>query len=47
MKDKAAGMMDEAKKKMDSNQDGKVDAEDVKKIGEEAVNKVRGLFKKS
>lgn len=43
MKDKA---MDQAKKKMDVNQDGKFDAEDVKKMGEDAVNKVKGLFKK-
>ena len=46
-KDKASGMMDDAKKKMDSNADGKVDAEDMKKMGEDAVNKVKGLFKKS
>ncbi|MBR7832254.1 hypothetical protein KDL01_03230 [Actinospica durhamensis] len=47
MKDKASGAMDQAKKKMDSNADGKVDAEDMKKMGEDAVNKVKGLFKKS
>jgi ElaB/YqjD/DUF883 family membrane-anchored ribosome-binding protein len=46
MKDKSGGMMDEAKKKMDRTGDGKFDAEDVKKMGEDAVNKVKGLFKK-
>jgi ElaB/YqjD/DUF883 family membrane-anchored ribosome-binding protein len=46
MKDKAGGMMDETKKKMDRTGDGKFDAEDVKKMGEDAVNKVKGLFKK-
>ena len=46
MKDKTGGMMDEAKKKMDRTGDGKFDAEDVKKMGEDAVNKVKGLFKK-
>ncbi len=47
MKDKASGTMGDAKKKMDTNADGKVDAEDMKKMGEDAVNKVKGLFKKS
>ncbi len=47
MKDKASGAMDEAKKKMDSNGDGKFDSDDMKKMGEDAVNKVKGLFKKS
>jgi ElaB/YqjD/DUF883 family membrane-anchored ribosome-binding protein len=45
-KDKASGAMDGVKKKMDANGDGKFDADDVKKIGEDAVNKVKGLFKK-
>ena len=39
-------MMDKAKQKMDATGDGKFDAEDVKKMGEDAVNKVKGLFKK-
>jgi hypothetical protein len=39
-------MMDKAKQKMDRTGDGKFDAEDVKKMGEDAVNKVKGLFKK-
>jgi hypothetical protein len=47
MKDKASGVMDDAKGKMDVNGDGKFDGDDVKKIGEDAVNKVKGLFKKS
>ena len=46
MKDKAAGMMDDVKGKMDVTGDGKFDADDVKKMGEGAVNKVKGLFKK-
>lgn len=46
MKDKSGNVMDEAKKKMDRTGDGKFDAEDVKKMGEDAVNKVKGLFKK-
>ena len=46
MKDKATGMMDEAKGKMDVTGDGKVNADDVKKMGEDAVNKVKGLFKR-
>jgi len=46
MKDKAAGAMDDAKSKMDVTGDGKFNADDVKKMGEDAVNKVKGLFKK-
>lgn len=47
MKDKAMGKaMDEGKKRMDANGDGKFDGDDVKKMGEDAVNKVKGLFKK-
>ncbi|HTJ67328.1 MAG TPA: hypothetical protein VL551_07365 [Actinospica sp.] len=38
--------MDKAKQKMDRTGDGKFDADDVKKMGEDAVNKVKGLFKK-
>jgi hypothetical protein len=45
-KDKASGAMDGAKSKLDANGDGKFDADDVKKMGEDAVNKVKGLFKK-
>jgi hypothetical protein len=45
-KDKASGAMDGVKSKMDANGDGKFDADDVKKMGEDAVNKVKGLFKK-
>jgi ElaB/YqjD/DUF883 family membrane-anchored ribosome-binding protein len=44
--DKASGAMDGVKKKMDANGDGKFDTDDVKKMGEDAVNKVKGLFKK-
>jgi hypothetical protein len=47
MKDKASGMADGAKSKLDANGDGKFDGDDVKKMGEDAVNKVKGLFKKS
>jgi hypothetical protein len=47
MKDKASGMMDDAKTKADVTGDGKFNADDVKKMGEDAVNKVKGLFKKS
>ncbi|MBR7826218.1 hypothetical protein KDK95_07890 [Actinospica sp. MGRD01-02] len=47
MKDKAMGKaMDEGKKRMDANGDGNFDDDDVKKMGEDAVNKVKGLFKK-
>ena len=46
MKDKAGEAGQQAKKKMDRNSDGKVDADDAKKMGEDAVNKVKGLFKK-
>jgi len=46
VKDKASGMMDEAKGKMDVTGDGKFNADDVKKMGEDAVSKVKGLFKK-
>ena len=46
MKDKASGMMDDVKGKMDVTGDGKFDGDDVKKMGEDAVNKVKGLFKK-
>ena len=45
-KDKAGNMMDDVKKKMDVTGDGKVGADDVKKMGEDAVNKVKGMFKK-
>jgi ElaB/YqjD/DUF883 family membrane-anchored ribosome-binding protein len=45
-KDKASGAMDGVKSKLDANGDGKFDADDVKKMGEDAVNKVKGLFKK-
>jgi hypothetical protein len=45
-KDKASGGMNGVKSKMDANGDGKFDADDVKKMGEDAVNKVKGLFKK-
>jgi hypothetical protein len=45
--DKQPGKMDQAKKKMDVTGDGKVNAEDAKKMGGDAVNKVKGLFKKS
>lgn len=47
MKDKASGMLNDAKGKMDATGDGKFDGDDVKKLGEDAVNKVKGLFKKS
>ena len=45
-KEKSGGVADQAKKKMDRNKDGKVDADDAKRMGEDAVNKVKGLFKK-
>ena len=45
-KDKASGAMNDVKSKLDANGDGKFDANDVKKMGEDAVNKVKGLFKK-
>ncbi|HEX4791377.1 MAG TPA: hypothetical protein VH372_23145 [Actinospica sp.] len=38
----SGSMTDQAKKRMDVNGDGKVDAEDAK----DAVGKVKGLFKK-
>jgi hypothetical protein len=44
--EKSGSMMDDVKKKMDSNGDGKFDAEDIKKMGTDAVGKVKGLFKK-
>ncbi|WP_034267901.1 hypothetical protein [Actinospica robiniae] len=40
-------MMDQAKKRMDTDQDGKVDSDEAKKSAGDAVNKVKGLFKKS
>lgn len=46
MKDKSGSKMDEAKKKMDRDDDGDFDMEDVKKMGEDAVSKVKGMFKK-
>ncbi len=46
MKDKAGDAGQQAKKKMDRNNDGKVDKDDAKRMGEDAVNKVKGLFKK-
>jgi hypothetical protein len=44
--DKSGSAMDQAKKKMDRTGDGKVDMDDAKKMGEDAVDKVKGLFKK-
>jgi hypothetical protein len=46
-KDKSSSMMNDAKSKMDVTGDGKFNADDVKKMGEDAVSKVKGLFKKS
>lgn len=43
---KKPGMMDQAKKKLDADQDGDFDMDDVKKMGGDAVDKVKGLFKK-
>ena len=42
----AGGKMDDIKKKMDRTGDDDFDMEDVKKMGEDAVNKVKGMFKK-
>lgn len=47
MQDQASEMADKAKKKYDTNADGKVDADEMKQAGQDAVNKVKGLFKKS
>lgn len=44
--DKSGNMMDQVKKKMDSDQDGDFDMDDVKKMSGDAVGKVKGLFKK-
>lgn len=43
---KKPGMMDQAKQKLDADQDGDFDMDDVKKMGGDAVDKVKGLFKK-
>jgi len=45
-KDKASGMLDDAKGKLDANGDGKFGVDDAKQMGEDAVNKVKGLFKR-
>lgn len=47
MKDKAGDMANKAKGNADVTGDGKFDAEDMKKMGEDAVNKVKGMFKKN
>ena len=44
--EKKPGMMDEAKKRMDANEDGKFDADDLKKMGQDGVSKVKGMFNK-
>lgn len=46
MKDKSGSKTDEVKKKMDRDGDDDFDMEDVKKMGEDAVGKVKGMFKK-
>lgn len=46
VEDKSGSKMDAVKKKMDRDGDDDFDMEDVKKMGEDAVGKVKGMFKK-
>jgi hypothetical protein len=45
-KEKAGPMMDQAKKKIPRDENGKFDTDEAKQKGADAVNKVKGLFKK-
>lgn len=45
-KQKAGPKVDQAKNKIPRDEEGKFDTEEAKRMGGDAVNKVKGLFKK-